>query len=144
MECFDLFTFLLKKIAQECDDYWVALPENTMIIGLLFQVTTRFAVEDFFPMSRSTQERRKISTGKLPTRKSNFLRFVTQALRSNFKKLIVTSPALLRGLHQMSILKTVPEGLKPPECERIKLRELLPVPYVPLKDEVQDEMARGI
>jgi hypothetical protein len=42
----------------------------------------------------------------------------------------------------MSILKTVPEGLKPQECEQIKLREPLPVPYVPLKDEVQDEVAR--
>jgi hypothetical protein len=34
----------------------------------------------------------------------------------------------------MSILKMVPEGLKPQECK--------PVPYVPLKDEVQDEVAR--
>jgi hypothetical protein len=35
---------------------------------------------------------------------------------------------LLRGLHR--------------ECERIKLRELLPVPYMPVKDKVQDEVAR--
>jgi hypothetical protein len=40
------------------------------------------------------------------------------------------------------MLKTVPEGLKARECERIKLRELPPVPYVPMKDEVQDEVAR--
>jgi hypothetical protein len=54
--------------------------------------------------------------------RSNFLRFVTQALLSNFKKLIVTSQALLRGLHR--------------ECKQIKLRKPPPVPYVPMKDEV--------
>jgi hypothetical protein len=102
----------------------------------------RFAVKDFFPMSRLKQERRKISINELPTRKSNFLQFVTQALCLNFKKLIVTSPTLLRGLHQMSILKMVPEGLKPQECEQIKLRKPPLVPYVPLKNEVQDEVAR--
>ncbi len=40
----------------------------------------------------------------------------------------------------MSLLKSVPEGLKPQECKRIKLREPPPVPYVPMKDEVQDEV----
>jgi hypothetical protein len=67
---------------------------------------------------------------------------VTQAPLSKFKELIVTSPKLLRGLHSMSMLKMVPEGLKARECERIKLREPPPVPYVPVKDEVQDEVAR--
>ncbi len=61
---------------------------------------------------------------------------------SKFKELVVTSPKLLRGLHSMSMLKTVPEGLKARECKRIKVREPLPVPYVPVKDEVQDEVAR--
>ncbi len=42
----------------------------------------------------------------------------------------------------MSMLKTVPDGLKARECERIKLCEPPPVPYVPVKDEVQDEVAR--
>jgi hypothetical protein len=42
----------------------------------------------------------------------------------------------------MSMLKTVPERLKARECKRIKLREPPPVPYVPMKDEVQDEVAR--
>jgi hypothetical protein len=42
----------------------------------------------------------------------------------------------------MSRLKMVPEGLKPRECERIKLREPPPVPYVPVKDEVQDDVVR--
>ncbi len=49
---------------------------------------------------------------------------------------------LLRGLHQMSMLKTVPEGLKPRECEQIKLHEPPPVSYVPVKDEVQDDVVK--
>jgi hypothetical protein len=39
-------------------------------------------------------------------------------------------------------LKSVPEGLKPQECERTKLRESPPVFYVPTKDEVQEEVAK--
>jgi hypothetical protein len=73
----------------------------------------RFAVKDFFPTSRLKQERRKISTSELLIRRSNLLCFLNQAPRSSFKKQIVMSPTLLRGLHQMSMLKTVPEGLKP-------------------------------
>ncbi len=43
----------------------------------------------------------------------------------------------------MSLSKSVPEGLKPRECERTKLREPPPVPYVPTKDEVQEEVAKS-
>ncbi len=42
----------------------------------------------------------------------------------------------------MSLMKSVPEGLKPHECKRIKLREPPLVPYVPTKDEVQDEVVK--
>jgi hypothetical protein len=42
----------------------------------------------------------------------------------------------------MSLLKSIPEGLKPQECERTKLREPPPVPYIPTKDEVQEEVSR--
>jgi hypothetical protein len=42
----------------------------------------------------------------------------------------------------MSLLKSVPEGLKPRECKRVKLCEPPPVPYVPTKDEVQDEVVK--
>jgi hypothetical protein len=42
----------------------------------------------------------------------------------------------------MSLLKSVPDGLKPQECERSKLREPPPVPYMPMKDEVQEEVAK--
>jgi hypothetical protein len=75
--------------------------------------------------------------------RTKFLQFINQAPCLNFKKLIVTTPTLLQGLHQMSLLK-FPEGLKPRECKRIKLCEPLPVPYVPRKDKVQDEVAKLI
>ncbi len=42
----------------------------------------------------------------------------------------------------MSMLKMVPDGLKARECKQFKLCEPPPVPYVPMKDEVQDEVAR--
>jgi hypothetical protein len=42
----------------------------------------------------------------------------------------------------MSLLKSVLEGLKPRECKHLKLCEPPPVPYVPTKDEVQDEVAK--
>jgi hypothetical protein len=49
---------------------------------------------------------------------------------------------LLRGLHQISLLKSVPEGLKPREYKHVKLREPPPVPYLPMKDKVQDEVVK--
>jgi hypothetical protein len=88
------------------------------------------------------QEQGRISTDELLTKEKKFLQFVTQVPRSKFKELIVMSPKLLRGLHSMSILKMVPDGLKAKECEQIKLRKPPPVSYVPMKDEVQDEVAR--
>jgi hypothetical protein len=42
----------------------------------------------------------------------------------------------------MSLLKSVPEGLKPQECKHTKLREPPPVPYIPTKDEIQEEAAK--
>jgi hypothetical protein len=42
----------------------------------------------------------------------------------------------------MSLSKSVPEGLNPRECERTKLREPPPVPYIPEKDKVQEEVAK--
>ncbi len=39
-------------------------------------------------------------------------------------------------------LKSVPEGLKPQEFKCTKLREPPPVPYVPTKDEVKEEVAK--
>ncbi len=89
------------------------------------------------------RENKKNTTNKLLMR-MNFQCFLilNQALRSSFKKLIVSMPSLLRGLHTMSLLKSVPKGLKPRECKRTKLREPPPVPYVPMKDEVQEEVSR--
>ncbi len=42
----------------------------------------------------------------------------------------------------MSLSKSVPEELKPCECKRIKLCEPPPVPYVPMKYKVQDEVVK--
>jgi hypothetical protein len=42
----------------------------------------------------------------------------------------------------MSMTKTVPDGLKARECKGIKLREPPPVPYMPVRDEVQDKVAK--
>ena len=42
----------------------------------------------------------------------------------------------------MSLLKSVPEEFKPLECKHTKLREPPPVPYVPTKDGVQEEVAK--
>jgi hypothetical protein len=42
----------------------------------------------------------------------------------------------------MSLVKSVPEGLKPQECKCTKLREPPPVPYIPEKDKVQEEVAK--
>jgi hypothetical protein len=42
----------------------------------------------------------------------------------------------------MSLEKSVPDELKPQECKRTRLREPLPIPYIPEKDEVQEEVAR--
>jgi hypothetical protein len=42
----------------------------------------------------------------------------------------------------MSLLKSVLEGLKLRDCKCTKLREPPPVPYVPTKDEVQEEVAK--
>jgi hypothetical protein len=87
------------------------------------------------------RENKKNATNELRTR-MNFEHFLNQVLRSSFKKLIVSTPSLLQGLHTMSLSKSVPDGLKPRECERTKLREPPPVPSVPTKDEVQEEVAK--
>ncbi len=39
-------------------------------------------------------------------------------------------------------MKSFPNGLKPRECKRTKLHESPLVPYVPTKDEVQEEVAK--
>jgi hypothetical protein len=42
----------------------------------------------------------------------------------------------------MSLVKSVFKGLKPQECECTKLHEPPPVPYIPKKDKVQEEVAK--
>ncbi len=89
----------------------------------------------------SMQEIKKINTNGLLTR-TKFQWFLSKAPRSTFKKLIISTPLLLQGLHMMSLAKSVPDGLKPQECERSCLHEPPPVPYVPVKDEVQEEVSK--
>jgi hypothetical protein len=74
--------------------------------------------------------------------RTKFQHFLNKALRSTFKKLVVLMLSLLQGLHTMSLAKSVPDRLKPQECKCMKLREPPPVPYVPDKDEVQEEVAK--
>ncbi len=49
---------------------------------------------------------------------------------------------LLQGLRMMSLVKSVPNGLKPQECKHTKLREPPPIAYISEKDKVQEEVAR--
>jgi hypothetical protein len=42
----------------------------------------------------------------------------------------------------MCLTKPVPEGLNPQECKRTKLRKPPPVPYIPEKEKVQEEVAK--
>jgi hypothetical protein len=89
----------------------------------------------------NARNQEKITTDKLITR-MKFQRFLNKEQRFSFKKLVVSMPLLLQGLHTMSLAKSVQDGLKPQECKRTKLREPPPVPYVPDKDEVQEVVAK--
>ena len=113
-----------------------------MLEQVRVQVTTKLHRRRIFFHERLNATSSKIHTGELRTRNPDFLRFVTQAPRSSFKHLILSSPSLLQGLRKMSMLKMVHDHLKPQECERIKLREPPPVPYVPEKDKVQEEVPK--
>ncbi len=42
----------------------------------------------------------------------------------------------------MSLAKSVPKGLRPQVCKCTKLRVPPPVPYVPVKDEAQEKVAK--
>jgi hypothetical protein len=42
----------------------------------------------------------------------------------------------------MSLAKSFPKGLNPQECKRTKLRKPPPVPYIPEKDKVQEEVEK--
>ncbi len=48
----------------------------------------------------------------------------------------------MRSTYDEPYKKSVPNGLKPCKCERTKLREPPPMPYIPKKDEVQKEVMR--
>jgi hypothetical protein len=84
---------------------------------------------------------KKIHTDGLPTR-TRYQLFLGGTPRSSFKKLIISTLSLLQGLHSISLAKSVPDVLKPQECKRLHLREPSPVPYMPEKDEIQEEVSK--
>jgi hypothetical protein len=42
----------------------------------------------------------------------------------------------------MSLAKSIPDRLKPRKCERTKLRDPPPIPYIPKKNKIQEGVAR--
>jgi hypothetical protein len=64
----------------------------------------------------SMQENKKIHTNILLTR-TKFQLFLSKAPCSSVKKLIVSTPLLLQGLHTMSLAKSVLDRLKSRECK---------------------------
>jgi hypothetical protein len=101
-----------------------------------------FKVTPFFSATILLNKRiKKTNTNRLPTR-TQFQWFLSHTPRSLFKKLVISTPSLLHGMHNMSLAKSVPDGLKPQECKRLRLREPPPVPSVPEKDEVQEEVSK--
>jgi hypothetical protein len=67
--------------------------------------------------------------------------FVSDPPPSSFKKLILSTPRLLQGLHMMYLAKAVPDGIKDKECKRFALQERPPAPYLPEKDPVQEKVS---
>ncbi len=90
-------------------------------------------------------EKKEASVDPLPTDahyvRTSFQRFVSDPPRSSLKKLIVSTPRLLRNLRTMSLAKAAPSGLKDCECKKMALRERPPIPYVPEKDSVQETVS---
>ena len=74
---------------------------------------------------------------EVPKTRTKFQRFASDPPLSSFKKLIVLTPRLLRGLFTMSLAKAVPDGLKDCKCKKTALRERPPIPYLAEKDCVQ-------
>jgi hypothetical protein len=95
----------------------------------------------FFPTVCSMQETEKNPTDELLT-KMKFQHFLNKAPHSSFKIFFILTLSLLQGLHTMSLMKSVLEGLKRQECKCTQLHEPPPIPYIPEKDEVQGEVAK--
>jgi hypothetical protein len=75
---------------------------------------------------------------EVPYARTKFQRFVSNSPLSSYKKLIVWTQRLLRGLFTMSLAKAVPDGLKDRKCKKTALCKCPPIPYVPEKDCVQE------
>jgi hypothetical protein len=77
----------------------------------------------------------------MPYARTKFQRFTSNPPLSPFKKLIVSTPRLLRCLYPMSLAKAVPDGLKDRECKKTTSRKRPPISYVPEKDCVQETVS---
>jgi hypothetical protein len=77
----------------------------------------------------------------VPNARTKFQWFTSNPPLSPFKKLIVSTPRLLRSLYTMSLAKALPDGLKDHECEKSALCKRPPIPYVPEKDCVQEAVS---
>jgi hypothetical protein len=66
--------------------------------------------------------------------KTSFQLFTSDAPRSSFKQVVVSTLRLLRNLHMMSLAKAVPNALKDHECKKIALHKRPPILYVPDRD----------
>jgi hypothetical protein len=73
--------------------------------------------------------------------RTKFQWFVSDAPHSSFKKLIVSTPKLLRNLHTIILAKAAPDGLKDRECKKMALRECPLIPHVPEKDSLQETVS---
>ena len=71
-----------------------------------------------------------------------FERFCKTPPKSSFKKLILGTVLLRKGLERMSD-KICPKGLKPFEVERGHTRES-PIPYIPVADEVAEAVTKPL
>ncbi len=70
--------------------------------------------------------------------KTKFQQFTSYAPLSSFKKIIVSTPRLLRDLLMLSLANSVPSRLKDLKCKKIALSKRPPIPYLSKKDCVKD------
>ena len=70
-----------------------------------------------------------------------FKQFCKQPPKSSFKKLILETALLRKGLVRM-LDKSCPKGLKPFEVERGHTREP-PIPYIPVADNVAEAVTKS-
>ncbi len=71
---------------------------------------------------------------------SSYERFLAKPAKSCFKELFLISAKIAYRLKVMSERNRVIKGLKDQECEKGNLAKRPPITYVPVVDEVQDQL----